>query len=184
MKAFIQYGFTLFLIVAIACGILAWVNTKTAPKIAENLKVAEENARKIVFSDDTKFELVENEKLDFYKAYDINDNLIGYAFVASGKGYSSNVLTMVGVKTNFSVNKITILSQSETPGLGDNCKKPEFAQKYIGKNKSVLKVDKDGGEITSITGATITTRAVTNSIKQYIEILESIINEKTSGGVL
>ncbi len=182
MKSFIQYGFTLFLIVAVACGILAWVNTQTEPKIKENLRLAEENARKIVFSDETKFEFVENELLNYYKAYDVNNQLIGYAFVASGKGYSGEILTMVGLKKDLSINKITILSQTETPGLGDNCKKPEFSDKFIGKNKAELKVDKDGGNLSSITGATITTRTVTNSIKQYIEILESVLNKNTTGG--
>lgn len=180
IKTYLKYGFVLFTIVAIACGILAWVNSKTQPLIQENLRIAEENARKNVFPNAKNFQKVENEKFTFFRAFDENDELLGYAFIAQEYGYSSNIQTMVGLNKNMTINKITILSQSETPGLGDNCRKPDFLSSFDNLNKQDLKVDKDGGNIVSITGATITTRTITNSIKKYIELLEA----ELSGGTL
>lgn len=184
MKTYLKYGLTLFMIVMIACGLLAWVNTRTEPKIRENLRIAEENARKQVFPLADRFDEVNHEKLNYYVAYDSGDNLLGYAFIAQDFGYSGIIQTMVGLNKDFTINRIAILSQSETPGLGDNCKKPDFAEKFIGLGKDALKVDKDGGPVISITGATMTTRIVTNSIKKYIEILESVLATNNAGGLI
>ena len=89
----------------------------------------------------------------------------------------SDVKTMVGVTPDLKVNRIKIIEQKETPGLGANCEKPKFQQQFENKNKSEMTVDKDGGNIISITGATITTRTVTNSIKAGLNFLEKVTNE-------
>jgi electron transport complex protein RnfG len=86
-------------------------------------------------------------------------------------GYSSEVKTMVGVSTGFKVTSIKIIDQAETPGLGANCEKPEFTELFENMTADKLKVDKDGGSIRSLTGATITTRAIANSIRAGIEVL-------------
>lgn len=107
--------------------------------------------------------------------------MVGYTFVAAKNGYSSNVKTMVGLKPDFSINKIKIIFQSETPGLGANSEKPEFQQQFSGKTLTDLKVDKDGGSIKSLTGATITSRAVTNSINEGITILKQKLQNSPAG---
>jgi electron transport complex protein RnfG len=73
---------------------------------------------------------------------------------------------------------IKIISQKETPGLGALCVNSEpfngkkwSTLQFVGKGIGDLKVDKDGGPIVSITGATITSRAITNSIKDKLSTL-------------
>ena len=89
---------------------------------------------------------------------------------------------MVGVNTDLIIEKIKIISQAETPGLGANCEKPEFQEQFSGKQKTEMKVDKDGGTIVSLTGATITTRTIANSIKAAMDKLDIPIKE-TEGEV-
>ena len=174
MKSYISYGLVLFLVVGISCGILAYVNTITRPMIEENLRLEEENARKAVFPQAVRFEKAE-AKNDYFEAYDEHDELLGYTFIAAGNGYSGTIQTMVGLNKDMTINRITILAQTETPGLGTNCTKPNFLAQYNNLSKNDLRVDKDGGNIASITGSTITTRTITNSIKNYIEKLKSEI---------
>ncbi len=85
---------------------------------------------------------------------------------------------MVGIDTTGVIRKIEIISQKETPGLGAQSVRDEpfkgnrwSTRQFIGKTASDLKVDKDGGKIVSITGATITSRAVTNSIREKMNAL-------------
>lgn len=196
MKYFLKLGFVLFIITAIASGILAYIDSITSPIIEENQKKVQEEARKEVLPAAIKFvpdsvvvEKVEekdplkkvssdtNNLFRYYKCFDENDNLVGYTFEASLYGYSSDVKTMVGVNLDFVVEKIKTISQSETPGLGANCMKEDVQKRFFNKTKNELVVDKDGGTIKSITGATITTRTITNSIKDGLEILEKNISE-------
>jgi len=121
----------------------------------------------------------------FYKGYNKEDKLVGFTFQTAGQGYSSStdVTTMVGINLNMKIEKIKIIKQQETPGLGANCAKPEFAQRYVSKDPSTMKVDKDGGDIQSITGATITTRAVTNSIRDKFLTLKKNFTKQIDKGV-
>ena len=86
------------------------------------------------------------------------------------------------LSNDMKINKIEIVSQAETPGLGAKCTEPGFAEKYTGLGKEQLLVDKDGGTIKSITGATISTRAITESIKSAVEILSANIAPSAQGG--
>ncbi|HQJ96364.1 MAG TPA: FMN-binding protein, partial [Candidatus Cloacimonas sp.] len=73
---------------------------------------------------------------------------------------------------------------SETPGLGSNSTQPKFSEQFKGKTSEQLIVDKDGGVppncIKAITGATITTRAVVNSVKESIELLKAKVQENST----
>lgn len=178
MKYYFKLGLILFIITAIASGVLAYLNTITQPIIEENQRVAQEKARKEVLPSAVTFEEVTGE-LSYHIGKDRDDNVVGYTFVASLYGYSSDVKTMVGVNTDLIIEKIKIISQAETPGLGANCDNPEFQAQFSAKQKSELIVDKDGGPIVSLTGATITTRTVANSIRSAMDMLK-IPTEETN----
>ena len=175
MKYYIKLGLILLLITSVASGILALLNNKTQPIIEENQRKEAEQARKEVLPEATVFEEVTTPDFSYYIGKNADNQIVGYTFVASKFGYSSEVKTMVGVNPDLTIKKIKIISQSETPGLGANCMKPDFAPKFEGLKLEKLKVDKDGGDIKSITGATITTRTVTNSIKEALEKLMNIL---------
>lgn len=171
MKYYIKLGFVLFIITAIASGVLAYLNTITQPEIEKNQRIAQEKARKEVLPAAVNFEEVSGD-ITYHIGKDAEDNVVGYTFVASLYGYSSDVKTMVGVNKEMMIEKIKVISQAETPGLGAKCENPEFLDQFSSKNKTDMRVDKDGGQIVSITGATITTRTITNSIKTAMDKLK------------
>lgn len=92
----------------------------------------------------------------------------GYVItVTDGDGYGGDIQISVGIQADGTVSGISFLSISETAGLGMNAEKPEFYEQYAGKQTDRFYVSKDGGEgepVDSITGATITSRAVTGAV--------------------
>ena len=179
MKYYLNLGFVLLVITVISSGILAYINSFTEPIIQENQRIAKEKARMEVMPDAVSFDslAVFNEE-SVYAAKDEEGKIVGYTFMASLYGYSSDVKTMVGITPELKLNKIKIIEQKETPGLGANCVNPEFQELFIDKYEHELLVDKDGGVITSLTGATITTRTIANSIRNGIKNLEQVLNSQ------
>lgn len=177
MKYYLKLGFVLLIIAAVASGILAFVNGFTKPIIEQNRAEQKEMARREVLPDAVTFEsILKFNNEDVYCGKDDSGEIIGYTIIASLYGYSSDVKTMVGVTPDFLINKIKIIDQKETPGLGANCVGLEFQAQFSGK-KTGVKVDKDGGEIASLTGATITSRTIANSISNGIKFLEKEVSK-------
>lgn len=92
----------------------------------------------------------------------------GYVITTTSKeGYGGNIQITVGITADGTVNGISILSISETAGLGMKATEPAFYGQYEGKQTEKFAVSKDGGEgepIDAISGATITSRAVTAAV--------------------
>ena len=83
-------------------------------------------------------------------------------------GSQGDITMMVGVDADGAVSGISFIKMSETSGLGavaaqDNTKGEAFRSQFVGKTGTVA-VTKDGGEIDSLTGATVTSRAVSTGV--------------------
>ena len=104
---------------------------------------------------------------------------IGYVVTATDKnGYGGDIQLSVGIQSDGTVTGISILSISETAGLGMNADTPEFKKQYADKKTEQFYVDKDGGEgeqIDSISGATITTRAVTGAVNASLGYYQNVL---------
>lgn len=183
-KEIIKISLILFLITAISALLLAFVNEKTAPLIAENSEKKTQEGLKGVMSEAEEFEAVESEfniedcTVDrIYKAKDSSGNVIGVCAIIETKGYDSGLKSAVGVGTDGKVTGVEIISHKETPGLGANAEKEEFRSQYIGKSGkiSVVKSNADENEINAISGATMTSDGVTRSVNGAVEIAEKII---------
>jgi len=105
------------------------------------------------------------EMNDYYSAT-MGGEVIGYAFIAEGKGYSSTIRTMVGFYPNGTISRIHVVSQSETPGLGTMIAEPDFTNQFSGKRIEDVRLSQDGGVIDAITGATISSRAITDTVRE------------------
>ena len=92
----------------------------------------------------------------------------GYIVTATDKeGYGGDIKITVGIKNDGTVSGISILSISETAGLGMRATEPAFYKQYEGKQTDRFVVSKDGGDgepIDALSGATITSRAVTGAV--------------------
>ena len=108
---------------------------------------------------------------------------VGYAINTSSVGYGGPVALMVGMTADRVVYNTTVLSQSETPGLGAKCTEPEFADQFRNFNPSEkeLSVKKDGGDIDAITASTITSRAYVSAVEAAVTVYDAIIASSAAG---
>jgi electron transport complex protein RnfG len=98
--------------------------------------------------------------------------LVAYIVPAESKGYGGPIKMLVAVGPDNKILKYTILESKETPGLGDKAEKAPFTEQFPGKASSELEVTKDAGNkvnIQAISGATITTKAVTSAVKKAVD---------------
>jgi electron transport complex protein RnfG len=176
VKEIARYGFILTLICVVAAGLLAGVNALTRPKIIAQAQLEEQAALKEVMPLAVRFEAVKadvNKDTLYYKALASQDKLIGFVFKASQKGYSSTIETLVGIFLDDKINAIKVISQNETPGLGAQISEEKFKNQFSNQNSLDL------ADVSAITGATISSRAVMNSImKKAVEIKELTKNER------
>ena len=91
----------------------------------------------------------------------------GYVVEVTPSGFGGNLDVMVGVDNDGVCTGVSIVSHAETSGLGANATKEAWRAQFIGKS-GTLAVTKDGGEIEALTGATITSRAVTSGVNSAI----------------
>ena len=111
------------------------------------------------------------DKVKYYEVYDKVDNLIGYVLSLKAVGYSGDILLLVGFSLKGEIKGIKILEHQETPGLGANITKDWFQDQFRGKTLDDLKVVKQEDEkyILSVTGATISSEAVTDIIREKVK---------------
>jgi len=172
-ETMIRYGLVLSIICAAATASLAIMNSLTQGRIIAQAKAEEEASFKEVMPEGVNFEAVKSaDEIAYYKVYDKDKKFIGAVFKASGKGYSSTIETVAGIKKNGEITAIKVVNQNETPGLGTRVTEKSFTGQFAGKNtENIQKVD-------SITGATISSKAVISSVAQKsAEIKELIKNE-------
>jgi electron transport complex protein RnfG len=189
MKETLRLILTLTIISCISGLLLAFVNDKTKDKIAQiksDAKVAAMNSVLPTHSNDPVEDAFTptgvNSNLIFYVAKE-DGKFVGAAFDTSTmSGFSGYIGVMVGVNDENEIAAIQILSQNETPGLGANITKPSFLNQFTNMAipaDSTLKVKKDGGEVEQITGATISSRAVSEAISSGLKVFEANKKEIT-----
>ena len=158
-----QMVLTLGVICAVCALLLGLVNMMTEEVIKKNDIIKKTAAMQEVLAADA----------DAYQpaTYTGDDATVLNVYEVVGKGnvvevncaagsFSGTLSIMVGVNADGTVSGLEVLDSGETSGLGAKAKDdPEWRKQFVGKSGSVT-VDKDGGEIAAITGATITSRGV------------------------
>lgn len=119
-----------------------------------------------------------------YEAMNASNELLGYVVQStSTQGYGGNIVLYVGIQLDGTVNDISILEISETPGLGMKAGEVLFPQ-FHEKNVSTFTYTKSGStsdsEINAISGATVTTKAVTNAVNGSLLVFGEFVQ---GGGV-
>ena len=98
---------------------------------------------------------------------------VGAAFeTTSTEGYSGPVKVLVGVQADSTVKAIAIVEQQETAGLGAEIAKPNFTKQFSGRliDRTNWKVRSDGGALDGITGATTSSRAVLDAVRNGLDV--------------
>lgn len=166
----------------VAAAALAITYVLTNPMIADNQRQAQIAALQEVmpadyFDEDllnnsfalTKPELLHQAAGSQAYVARLNGAINGWIFpVTSVNGYSGNIDLLVGIDQHGQITGVRITAHKETPGLGDKVdyKKSTWVDDFIGTNLSNRNwaVKKDGGDFDQFTGATITPRAVVDSV--------------------
>ena len=179
INEFVQLGGILCAITLVVALALGAVNAVTAGPIAE------QNALNIMDSLENVLPGAESEQSDVPEGTTVTSETknatsvtilsaykmtkdgadAGYCVEVGPTGFGGAVDTMVGIDSDGKVSGISVISaSSETPGLGARSTEPEFQAQFAGQVGTEVAVAKDGGAIDALTGATITSRAVSEGV--------------------
>ena len=177
-KKIVSLGLILFTVTAITGLILGVVHDVTAAPIKETQIRLKNEALAAVLPGADKFTPVELAKdappilKDIYEGRK-GSELAGYCITVTPKGYSGPIELVAGIDASGKLNSIKILNQTETPGLGAKAPLPAFSDQYKDKEVEKLQVVKTTpaapDQIQAISGATITTSAVTDGVNSALE---------------
>jgi len=178
----------LTLITLTAAGALANIYLITRDRIALVEATREEEARKAALPEAVFFKRDStSDGFIYYRGYadsTAGAEPVGFITLALGKGYSSKIRTVVGVDAKMNITGIKIAFQQETPGLGTRIEEvksgqsaPWFQAQFKGKTIDYLEVVRtpDPERIEAITGATISSKAVSGSVRESIIKLRTVL---------
>ncbi|MGN0170233.1 MAG: RnfABCDGE type electron transport complex subunit G [Lachnospiraceae bacterium] len=199
MNRIVKDTIKIFAITLIAGLLLGGVYMITKEPIAQAEEAAKQEAYKAVFTDADSFEAVdfdteqarqlldENQYSDdtideVVLAKDAQGTTLGYVLtVTSTAGYGGNIQFSMGITLDGTLNGYSILSISETAGLGMKAKEEKFSSQFVNKCVERFEVTKTGAtsdsEIDAISGATITSKAMTYGIDSGLCYFQNVLLE-------
>lgn len=182
MKKILKLTFILFLICAITAGILGGINELTKDRIAEQNRLKTVKAYSAVLPADDYEEIPLTDALK--AAYPSVDkvsraaNGSGYVVESTFSGAQGMITLAVGVNNSFKCTGISVISHSETSGLGANAASSSetgvnWRAQFLGADQNVA-LKKAGGTIDALAGATITSRTVTEATALSIRLVSEL----------
>lgn len=192
MKDIFKLGSILFLICAVAALLLSVTNNITEPVIKERNIQANNESRKEVLKEAEEFKQLDNVKANLveevYQGLKGNE-VVGYTIKTAPKGYGGKVEVMIGISKDGKITGVKVGNHSETPGLGSKASEPTFKDQFNGKStEKPLMVVKgsasNDNDIAAISGATITSNAVTSGVNAAINLYkEQLLNNSQNKDV-
>lgn len=178
--------------------LLGLVYEVTKAPIAQAQENAKQEAYRTVLADAAEFEVYDT--FDAAKAADVlleagygSDDItevvaakdasgsdMGYVItVTSHEGYGGDIQISVGILSDGTVKGIEMLSISETAGLGMKATEADFKDQFKDKQVEKFTYTKSGEEgddkIDALSGATITTNAVTNAVDSALVYFQNVL---------
>lgn len=144
-RSLVKPTLTLVIIGALVTGALAYTFQLTAPVISANQEKAEKAAAKLVLGDQE-----------------------GAALKTQVKSYGGKLELMVGIGEDGRILGVTILSHSDTPGLGTQPMEPDYLAQYQGLTELTGSHINEDNQVDAVTGATISSNAIYLGIKQAL----------------
>jgi len=114
----------------------------------------------------------DNKSYEYYQAT-ANGHSVAYIAETAGKGYSSFIKMLVSLSPDMKIRDVKILDMNETPGLGDQVLEKSFLDQFKGKSLSqiILTKSETKENIQAVSGATYSSRGVTNGVKDAVQLL-------------
>ncbi len=190
----LRLGLILFIITFSVALILSIANAATEDRIIGLAEKTQEKAMKQLIPEADKFEIFnieevniednnqkETDEYNLIKEVYIakkTEETIAYCIKIMPMGYGGPIDMMVGIDNNNKITGISITSFQETPGLGAKAKEAGFKEQFKGKER-LLKVIKSGkakeDEVTAISGATMTSDAITLAVNTALKYIDEKI---------
>lgn len=167
----------LVIICLVVTALLAGTNILTRGAIAaQNAKDAE-TSRKVALPTADSFD--KSTKSDICYVGKKGSDVVGYVFTTESNSYGGKIQVMTGIDKDGKVTGVVLVSTNDTPGLGLNAQKPEFRDQYKQKvPEKGFEVVKGGGakegQINAMTGATISSKAVTAAVNEAVTEYEKV----------
>jgi electron transport complex protein RnfG len=195
IKFFIQESWLLMVASFFFGLLLAMTNAAWSPIIKQNQQSVTNQLMNSLLMDAKTFEQTgqadivlgagKKAKSQIYKALSADGKCVGWVFSAEGAGFADKIELLIAVDENFEkIVGIDFTSINETPGFGDRAKQPSFRDQFAKAPAGLLNLVKTGDtgkiddEIVAITGATVTSAAVVNSVDKYIKpVKEYMLNK-------
>lgn len=199
--SFMKDAIILFIITMLSGFMLGAVYEITKEPIAIAKENEEKSAYKEVFPDAMNFQKQDDDLLskvndslisqnfgkvnvsEVANALDSSGSSLGYVITSTSKdGFGGDVKISVGITKDKKLNGIAFLTLAETPGLGMKAKGEKFSSQFKEKDATFLNVVKTGAtkpdEIDAISGATITSKAVTGAVNAAIYYVDEEVNHE------
>lgn len=188
MKDIVKLGAILLAFGVISALLLGLTYQVTLDPITKSRALEDQQNQTMVYPAADTFEKLDQATIDAVKAtspgiIDIAEakagsETLGYVVKSGTNGFGGAMEVMVGVDKDGKVTGIRLGNNAETPGLGDNAKKPEFYEQFPGKDLlagiGVNKAEPGANEIQAMTGATVTSRAVVDAVNAVKAVLEEV----------
>lgn len=193
MSKIVKDTLKLVAITLIAGVLLSMVYSITKDTIAAAKEQELQDSYKEVFPNASSFEIIEADpsKELFEEGVDLNSALyakssdgevLGCVFsLTSHNGYGGDVVLSMGVSKDGEITGVKVTQMSETSGLGANCQ-TDWIDQYKGINADRVRFTKTGksapDEIDAISGATVTTTAVTNCVNTGLSLADELLDKE------
>jgi len=189
----VKPALVLLIVCFVTSFLLAFVNASTRDVIKARAEADAVEQRKQVMSAADSFKEItgwqEKDKsgiIDGVWAAYAGQDLVGYVFSTTSKGYGGDMIITVGISKNLEITSVKLGDNSETPGLGTKAGEESFIGQFNGKSAKsdfvvVKSVPASDNEIQAVSGATISSKAVTSSVQAAADMAE-ILSE--NGGVI
>lgn len=190
MRNLIKMVVVLLVICTTSGVVLSYVNEATkAPREYSYIKFVQEPSIKAVLSDYDNDPVKERIKLvlgedEEGKPIEIvvfpakkGDETQAIAYSAAAKGYHDLIEVMVGVGPEGKLTGISIMTHTETPGLGARIVEPEFTDQFAGLDLDTTNLAAEGGKVDTLSGATFSTVGVITAVGAALEQFPQIKKE-------
>jgi len=178
MNKILKLALVLFAVSAIVAGVLGVVNELTYPVIDAQKQAKTAAAFASVLKAD-RFDEIEFNNPDFPTVQTVHKaEGAGYVVTSTFSGAQGNITLAVGVDNDYKCTGISVIEHSETSGLGANAASTgevgvNFRAQFVGQDESIALANA-GGSIDALTGATITSRAITEAVATSIQAVKSL----------
>ena len=178
MNKILKLALVLLAVSVVVAGVLGVINELTYPVIDAQKQAKTAEAFASVLKAD-RFDEIEFDNPDFPTVLTVHKaEGVGYVVTSKFSGAQGNITLAVGVDNDYKCTGISVIEHAETSGLGANAASTgevgvKFRSQFVGQDESIALANA-GGSIDALTGATITSRAITEAVATSIRAVKSL----------